>query len=240
MVYSRVNFYFWVMINLGLVFVLVPLCSAGKWQDDFRDNNAKAWTPQKPPWVRSQSWTVKNGVYVAEVIGDDQSYSVTGEPTWDDYYIEAKVRYPKKGETPFHIGVGVRYQGPDNGYDFGFILFPIGGPTRALAWGGGVGNFVGRFFEEPFPIKPDTWYLLKMEVKGNHFECFVDGKQVGQFDNKAVKSGKATLWGGPGDFEFDDVTISGAKIPNRVLAVQPHEKLATTWGGIKSDKRLVR
>ena len=73
-----------------------------------------------------------------------------------------------------------------------------------------------------------------MAVKGEHFQCFVDEKLVGQFRDKGVKSGKAMLWGGPGDFEFDDVIISGPKIPNRGLAIQPQEKLATKWGLLKA------
>lgn len=241
MVCSRVNFRFWAMTNLGLMFVLVSLCSAGTWQDDFRDKNAKAWTPQKPPWVQSHGWTVKKGVYVVQVTGDDQSYSVTGETAWDDYSIEAMARYPRKGETPLHFGVGVRYQNFDafHYYSFGFLHWPIGSPVRLFAFGGGV----RRFFEAGtvgFEIEPDTWYTLKMEVKGKRFKCFLNGKWVGGFAHDVVKSGKAVLWGGPGDFEFDNVIISGRKIPNRVLAVQPQEKLATTWGRKKSHKGDVR
>ncbi len=232
------NFFGAVVNMVSFLLILIPSSRAGVWREDFRDEKAaEAWMPQKPPWVRSQRWQVKNGVYVAQVIGTDQSYSVTGEKAWDDYSIEVKVRYTEKGPPPpLHFGVGVRYQDFDFGhhYAFGFILPPIGrnAVPGIIAWGGGI----GRFIVEPFPIEPDRWYTLKMEVKGTHFECWVDGELVGQFDHSVIMSGKAALWGGPGDFEFDDVTISGPKIPNRALAVQPQRKLATRWGEIKFSR----
>ena len=80
-----------------------------------------------------------------------------------------------------------------------------------------------------FDFKLHEWYRLKIIVKGNRFQCFINDKEILNFLDDTYTEGKIYLSSGLGNrVHFDDFEVQ-----YDVLPVQPRKKLAITWGEIK-------
>ena len=107
----------------------------------------------------------------------------------------------------------------------------------------------GRFFQEaitypfkiplPFTLSKDTWYELKIIAKGDHFELYIDGEPVGEFEDNSIPSGKVGLSVRNTHVHFDDVVITGPEIPDGgpgSISVRQKHELVTTWGTLKQKR----
>ena len=83
--------------------------------------------------------------------------------------------------------------------------------------------------------KTDTWYRLKVDVNGNLVKCFIDGKQVSEFQNTTYPSGTCDFSTCGVVAMFDDFVVTGPEIPDGGpgFAVNPQAKLAIAWGKVK-------
>ena len=82
-----------------------------------------------------------------------------------------------------------------------------------------------------FDFRLHKWYRLKIIVKGNRFQCFIDGTKMLDFLDDTYTEGRIYLSSGSGDrVHFDDFEVQ-----YEALAVQPRRKLTTTWGQIKGN-----
>ena len=82
-----------------------------------------------------------------------------------------------------------------------------------------------------FDFKLHEWYRLKIIVKGNRFQCFIDDKEILNFLDDTYTEGRISLSSGLGNrVHFDDFEVQ-----YEALAVQPRRKLTTPWGEIKRD-----
>jgi hypothetical protein len=91
----------------------------------------------------------------------------------------------------------------------------------------------------PFALSKDIWYELKIIVKGDNFEFYIDGEPAGEFKDNSIPSGKVGLVVKNAHVHFDDLIISGddvkdggswdpAKHPEeKEKAVTSKSKLAT-------------
>ena len=80
-----------------------------------------------------------------------------------------------------------------------------------------------------FDFKLHEWYRLKIIVKGNRFQCFIDDKEILNFLDDTYTEGKIYLSSGLGNrVHFDDFEVQ-----YDALSVRPRKKLAITWGEIK-------
>ena len=75
-----------------------------------------------------------------------------------------------------------------------------------------------------------------MTVKGNLVRCFVDQKQVSEFQSNLYSSGMAGFAVCGVVTMFDNFVVTGPEIPGGGpgFAVNPQAKLATAGGCIKS------
>ncbi len=85
----------------------------------------------------------------------------------------------------------------------------------------------------PFVAEEDTWYDIKATIKENLLEFRINGEVVGAAqDAEPLKSGRAGLVISNARVQFDDIAISGEKIPNggpsKARPVDVKQKLVTT------------
>ena len=82
-----------------------------------------------------------------------------------------------------------------------------------------------------FDFRLHKWYRLKVIVKGNRFQCFIDDTEVLNFFDDTYTAGGIYLSSGWGNrVHFDDFEVQ-----YEALAVHPRKKLTTTWGKIKGN-----
>ena len=82
-----------------------------------------------------------------------------------------------------------------------------------------------------FDFKLHKWYRLKIVAKGNRFQCFIDDKKMLDFLDDTYTAGRIYLSSGWGNrVHFDDFEVQYDALP-----VRSREKLAITWGEIKSN-----
>lgn len=108
------------------------------------------------------------------------------------------------------------------------------------------GNLLGHAFlnfaqERHRSLKLSRWHHLKLSVHGNLLTFYINEKQVlGPIVLKAIgdfpdyPNGKVGFGVTNYSVLFDNITITGASIPNRDgLSVTPRTKLTTIWGHLK-------
>lgn len=80
-----------------------------------------------------------------------------------------------------------------------------------------------------FDFRLHKWYRLKIIVKGNRFQCFIDDTEMLDFLDDTYTEGRIYLSSGWGNrVHFDDFEVQ-----YEALAVQSPKQLTTTWGEIK-------
>ena len=90
-------------------------------------------------------------------------------------------------------------------------------------------------------ITEGAWFHFKIVVKGNDLKWFIDNQpqaeaklaKVGDLD--VYKKGKVGIWAWETKASFDDFKVSGPGIGDGATAVDPRQKLATTWSWLKQD-----
>lgn len=216
-------------------------------------------------WQELIAWDVQGnkGPGFWEVV-DDELHVVNREPfvrlltagdnTWKDYTLEFDVK-PLKKHGRGGISIAVRTQGAWVVYcslhDIR-VIFPDRPPIQEPRVDCRAGNLHAGMFAS-FHSTPralprlNEWSHLKLSVEGDIFTFSINGEQI----MGPIKPRLADLPDFP-DFEtggvgfglenytarFDNITITGDSIPNRVpdrggFAVTPHGKLTTTWGNLK-------
>ena len=90
-------------------------------------------------------------------------------------------------------------------------------------------------------ITEGAWFHFKIVVKGNDLKWFIDDQlqaeaklaKVGDLD--VYTKGKVGIWAWQTKASFDDFKVSGPGIGDGATAVDPRQKLATTWSSLKQD-----
>ena len=238
--------------------------SAGTWKDNFEDGNLDEWKTYKLDWPAAVlvpgagNWHVEDGILIG---GDDNSdilhMLTTGEMWWKDYTVEVSVKFSKELRnceewTSVYLGVRGQEPLPQACYMLAIQYFGIGWKQIQVEGGKMVvppvevaGGMIGverpaaamhQFPKTLFKTEADRWYRLKVTVEGDLIECFVDGKQVSEFQSKLYSSGIVGFAVGGVVAMFDDFAVTGPDIPSGgpgVVAVNPQAKLAIAWGRIK-------
>lgn len=93
---------------------------------------------------------------------------------------------------------------------------------------------------KPFdPLELNKWHHIKLEVKGDNFIFWVNGKIALEHQDDVVKEGAVGLRLANYTARFDNVEISGPDVPDitpptwKSRPVHPRGKLTATWGEIK-------
>ena len=83
-------------------------------------------------------------------------------------------------------------------------------------------------------VENEEWLDVKVVVEGEVFKFYINGELQGEQKDNTYKTGMIGVWGWETGASFDDVTITGDNVKD-TLAVEPNNKLATTWGRLKRD-----
>ena len=208
---------------LMLFCFLVSLTSyAGTQLWDFEKND-DGWK------VANGNWTVDDGVYKVSR-GAEAEHSLVGEKDWDNYTIEAKIRidehhwtglvFRAKSEMEYYV---YYFNVPDNKTELWKHTDGAWTNRENLAQIPAVGGVV---------IKNGEWIDMKVEVDGNDFTLHINGEKQSDNSDASYAEGQVGLWAWNTAASFDDFTIEGDNIKD-TLAVDPSQKLATTWGRLK-------
>jgi hypothetical protein len=175
------------------------------------------WTAYTRIWQTSYSgggetynqsdWVIQNGICRQNDLYTHEFMYVSGDESWTDYIVTARV---KMDDVP--------YDGP-----FAGVVFRAqeGGPYYA-AYVAGYYNLIqtARYpgVEGPpliyhnsgsLPIDPSIWYELKVRVQGNNIQIYLDNNLIMNFDDSSMpSSGKIGLFTYSTSTSFDDVVVT--------------------------------
>ncbi len=228
----------------ALLLVFAASVDAGTFLYDFNDGKDNGWA------VFEGNWEVIDGEYRApdevNAVPYPLTFALDGKE-YGEFTIEAKIRNDKfhPAMNQSHAGFAFGMDDNGSGYRLYFrvhpgIAFPNG--TVVLRWT--VENVRGGFDPnadiaeaEAFdPMDLGNWHILKAEVSAANstLKAWVDGEEVMDIELEKGVAGKIGLWAADtGGASFDDVSISGDRIP--ASAVQPGGKFPVTWGDIKAQ-----
>ena len=185
-----------------------------------------------------QGWQQINGTCSAE----KGVYIVTGsdgvgvlpdsdwKDSWTDYTVECQARME---QGPDNMGILVRYQDATTYYIFAIM----NGRQQAEIWSRVNGTYTDEK-DIPFPNEMDKWYKIKIVVKGEDFEFYIDDELIAEWSDDKLESGKVGARTYSSVSHFDNVLIIGSGIPASKgepgAAIDSVSKIATTWGKVKS------
>jgi hypothetical protein len=84
---------------------------------------------------------------------------------------------------------------------------------------------------KPFNSEIGKEYKFKLVVKGNSFQFFLDGEDMGKWEENQLKTGMVGVRVWNASMAVDDFDINGPGIA--ASAVDPQSKIAVAWGDIK-------
>lgn len=243
-----------IVITLFLSFTQV--CFAGTWRDDFGEDTAREWTVYNitfffhDPDLKTSEWEFDNNQAVGEIFGEwVASLWLTGEPTWQNYSISCRAKLVGGDNLPAIAFGLVLHAIVDREFvhQYLFYIETLSNTARITKSMGAPEDWSEKQF--PFVAEVETWYLLsanvhdsgKLTFRIKNLDPDFNGNEevfTTTFDNKPTEGGLAGLYVSAARVRFDDVEITGNNIPNHgpreSFHVEPHDKLATTWGKIKN------
>ena len=180
--------------------------------------------------VANGNWEIKGGIYQLEK-GGKAEHTLVGEEAWDDYTVEAKIRLDEGNWA----GLIFRAQSEMEYYVY-YLNIPN---NKSELWRHNKGAWDTRnAINSNIPatknvqIENEEWYDVKVIVEGDTFQLHINGELQGELEDATYKTGMIGVWGWETGASFDDVTITGDNVID-TLAVDPDQKLATTWGRLK-------
>ncbi|MEK7395713.1 MAG: hypothetical protein AAB116_02140 [Candidatus Poribacteria bacterium] len=210
------------------VFMVALPAFAGTFKDNFDDGNLDGWVKSG-----NGSWEVLDGrCKISLFPGGPCSLMMIGEPDWKDYTVEIEMQ---SNQAFDYIGFRVRVQDFDNGYPWVVCV-----TDNTVRWYTQINNnFTVITSDKTQGDLIREKHTLKAVIKGNEFEGYYDGKliRVAIFDH--FKTGKVTIGicgSGPSSAFFDNVIITGDKVPDNSKSVESKGKLAAIWGEIRRGK----
>ena len=179
--------------------------------------------------VANGNWEVAKGVYHVDK-GGRAEHSLVGEKDWDDYTIEAKVRLDE------HNWAGIAFRAKS---EMEYYVYYLNVPNNIVElWKHTKGDWTTRANIVKTPpvkgakIENGKWIDMKVVVEGTEFSVYLNGELQDESKDDTYKTGQVGVWAWETEASFDDFTVMGDNIKH-TLAVDPHRKLATTWGRLK-------
>ena len=218
------------MVSAVLIVVLLTsVASAGVWQENFDNGLPDGWNEVKG------EWKIEKDAY-AETSGAEYAKTMFGDENWGDYTLEVDVTLVKNVNVNA-AGVLIRADTDgDNG-----MRFWIRTDQHKCQFSRWRENQFEHIVT-PLPVDPEVGgtYRLKVVAEGQNYQCFVDDELLfeGDDDAKFRDSGRIGFITHTANVHYDNLSIDGDDIPS--FAVEPHGKLATRWGQLKTDPRIRR
>jgi hypothetical protein len=148
---------------------------------------------------------------------------MTGDPEWDNYTVEAKVR-PLSASG--FAGVVFRYHTNRHYYQFGLtggnkvqfaLRLPIEPALRAPAW--------KELATSAFPYDTTRYYALRVEVTGARMQAYVDGKLVLEASDTELRKGRAGVTAGA-PARFQDFRVAASEAAAKDIAARIQARAA--------------
>ena len=162
-----------------------------------------------------------------------------GDETWKDYTLEAKIM---PLNTPYagvifrvmETGPGGNAPGWSQGHFISWLVGTGSGKGYSKVWKAMLGPEAMIEGTDGDLLELNEWSEIKVVLEGDSIQCYLNGDLQKEFNDPP----DAILTGGIGlmtygDTLFDDVIVTGPGIPGS--AVDAKEKLAVTWGYVRSE-----
>ena len=212
-----------VVVIIFTVAILIPIASAGIWQENFDKGLPDGWNEVKG------EWKIVKDTY-AETSGAEYAKTMFGDEDWTDYTLEVDVTLVKNVNVNA-AGVLIRADTDgDNGMRFWIRTDQH--KCQFSRWKENQWDHI----KTPLPVEPEVGetYRLKIVAEGQNYQCFVDDELLfdGEDNAKFRDSGRIGFITHTANVHFDNLSIDGEDIPS--FAVEPNGKLATRWGQLKT------
>jgi len=225
---------FWIFLPLNIVSNVFALLY------DFEEKN------QLTDWqvVGDAKWSIEKGVLVVEEVPGGVPQGIWGQRLelkgveFSDGTIEYKTQWVEG--SWFEGGVYYRLIDDNNWYNFHIsnCCAPVAPSVR---WTPMVNGQRPGKAEKLDKLEKNRWYHVKMVIEKDKHQIFFDDKQVWNETHGEIKKGKVAIgtWSGVREVWWvDDFQVNGAGIPPN--AVNPRDRLTTTWGSIKTALSLLK
>ncbi len=185
-------------------------------------------------WVIKNDDTAPSKPHVlAQVSSDSTDYrfplAIAGSGSYKDFILRVKFK-AISGKVDQGAGLVFRLQDKDNYYvvranalEDNYRLYHVVGGRRV--------QFAGANFK----VTPNAWHEMRVEARGERFECFFDGQlKITAQDGTFKEAGKVGVWTKADSvIYFDDLAVqgvgasAGATNPPKILAQRLAEDVAS-------------
>jgi len=213
---------FWCLLIAGcLVFF-----SGSAWAllYDFEDDG------QADDWeVLDGEAKIEDGMYILNNTTSSSGIAVIGDMTWTDCTIKCKAMLMEGSAD----NIGLVWRTGANNL-FYVISIRMDQRTGYCGCVNGVWmNGGSPIIPMPFVTEVDQEYELELIVEGNKFQFFIDGEDMGEWEDDQLETGRIGLRVWSAIMAVDEFEINGPGIPR--TAVDSQGKLAATWAGIRAE-----
>jgi alpha-L-arabinofuranosidase len=176
-------------------------------------------------------WRVAGGS-LRQSSGNENIRAIAGDKSWTDYTLTLKAR-KLGGDEGFLILFRVNDDGAKSWWNIG----GWGNTANAIE----LGNRI--FTRTPGHVETGRWYDIRVEVKGAHVRCFLDGQLVHDVDGQPLKSlfASATRESKTGDVILKVVNVS-TNVLDTDIKLQTRKMPVTAGSGkaivLTADSRL--
>ena len=213
---------FWCLLIAGCL----VLFSSSAWAlfYDFEDER------QADDWeVLDGEGKVEDGMYILNNTDTSSGIAVIGDMTWTDCTIKSRAMLMEGSAD----NIGYVWRLAANNL---FYVISLRMDQRI----GYCGCINGAWMNGGSPINPVAFntetakeYEMELIVEGNKFQFFVDGEDMGEWEDDQLETGKIGFRVWSAIMGVEDFDINGPGIPR--TAVESQGKLATTWARIKTE-----
>lgn len=170
---------------------------------------------------------IKDGKYYIERTNATDAIAAIGDMTWTDCVVTCKATM-LDGSTD-NMGLVWRLKDGKTFYVISVRMDQRVGYCACIdgAWmnGGAPIN------PKPFNTKLNKEYHFKLVVTGNKFQFFLDGEDMGTWEESQLKTGLVGIRTWNASMAVDDFDINGPGIQRTAVACK--DKLVTEWAWIK-------
>lgn len=234
-----------ILLLISLIIFSPALVSlAGTLVEDFDDGDMEGWerSPQNEN-NKNVFWGVVDGAMMFDPKGEAWDMAISqlnfvgvqgakDVTEWTDYDLEVDIKHTEKANWPGGIRARVDL---DTGGHYAVWFYP--GDSRINLYKNPVWDInTGLSTLGQSPYTPDTgkFHTVKLSCAGDTIKVFYDGKELISAKDNEHEKGTIALCVQDKVVSFDNIKVTGTKIPNLKLSpVEPLGKLATAWGTIK-------
>jgi hypothetical protein len=151
------------------------------------------------------NWKVENGQLVHKTLVPNAAIFF-GNSNWTDYTFSADVHLV---QGTGHAGLFFRHGGVPGRGEYHYNVFSPG-ESRAIMWRffGGEFHFLTGRKSSDAVLTPGKWQQMKVNVKGNNFTAYLDGKEVLTASDNAMAKGSVGLKTGEAICRFRNIKVN--------------------------------